>query len=126
MFGIILKIIPESVLKVILPRVMKGLLAAAARKFRDQRGPEFHGKATQYVLWGRVWAPLIAKWRATPGQVDDVLADYVYYEQAGYIPDGTLADLIRKGNQEHCVGHAAEAAELLNQALRLIERPQSL
>lgn len=109
-------------IKKIVPRLMRWALTASAVQFRDDRGPEFHAKATRRYLWDNVFCPVIRKWRDTPGEVDDVGADFIYFEQAGYIEDGTLAGLIRKARHEYLNNRDVVAGSAqLQAALDLIE-----
>lgn len=114
----------EWIAKVLMHRLLKLAVKLGVRGFRDARGPEVHGKGSQKYMWDHVWLPLINGWRATPNEWDDIAADYTYWYVAGYISDGTLAELIRTAQAEWSQGHPLEAMVHLRKALALIEPPE--
>jgi hypothetical protein len=76
----------------------------AAKAFRDERLPEVHAKLTRRWMWNHVWFPLMEGSRQTTNKLDDLGADYIYYEQACYIEDGYAPRLLREALAEVPVG----------------------
>ena len=100
---------------------MNKAMNIGAKIFRNKYPPDVHAKKSRLYMWENYWKRAEDKTDKSKNKLDDIGFDFVYYYNANYIEDGTLAEYLSKIECEAQEGDMKKVLDLCKEIRKLTE-----
>lgn len=101
--------------------LMNKAMNIGAKVFRDKYPPDVHAKKSRLFMWKNYWEKTKQKTDTSKNKLDDIGFDFVYYYNANYIEDGTLAGKLSKIESEAQQGNMKKVLDVCKEIRNLTE-----
>lgn len=101
--------------------LMNKAMNIGAKIFRDKYPPDVHAKKSRVYMWNNYWKKAKDQTDKSKNKLDDIGFDFVYYYNANYIEDGTLAGHLSKIECEAQKGDMKKVLDACKEIRKLTE-----